>query len=36
MQSRFKMSKVQPEAYRAMSALDKYVSESGSTKFTGS
>ena len=32
MQSRFKMSKVQPEAYKAMSALDKFVSESGLDK----
>ena len=32
MQSRFKMGKVQPEAYRAMSALDKYGSESAIDK----
>ena len=32
MQSRFKMGKIQPEAYRAMSALDKYGSESAIDK----
>lgn len=32
MQSRFKMGKVQPEAYRAMSALDKYGNESSIDK----
>ena len=32
MQSRFKMGKVQPEAYRAMSALDKYGNESAIDK----
>ena len=32
MQSRFKMSQVQPNAYKALSALDKYVSESAIDK----
>ncbi len=32
MQSRFKMGKVQPEAYKAMGALDKFVSESAIDK----
>ncbi len=32
MQSRFKMGKVQPEAYKAMSALDRYGSESAIDK----
>ncbi len=32
MQSRFKMGKIQPEAYKAMSALDKYGSESAIDK----
>ena len=30
--SRFKMGKVQPDAYKAMSALDKYVGESAISK----
>jgi AhpD family alkylhydroperoxidase len=32
MQSRLKMGKVQPDAYKAMSALDKYISESAIDK----
>lgn len=32
MQSRFKMGKIQPDAYKAMSALDKYLSESAIDK----
>ena len=32
MQSRFKMSQVQPNAYKALSALDKYVGESAIDK----
>ncbi len=32
MQSRFKMGKVQPDSYKAMGALDKYMSESSIDK----
>ncbi len=32
MQSRFKMGKVQPEAYKAMGALDKYIAETAIPK----